>query len=147
MLKRYILATVSYVVLSFALAYLWHLVWFHDLYVEMGAFTRADPIILLGVLTMIVQGMVIAYFYPLWYRGGHPVWAGIRYSLIIGLLIYTVMGFATAAKFNINPIETFLVYHTCFQFLQFTITGAVLGLIFGRTSVRHAWDTGCCRPT
>ncbi|MEJ2158569.1 MAG: hypothetical protein P8X96_24860 [Desulfobacteraceae bacterium] len=134
MLKKYILATASYVVLSFALAYPWHLVWFHDLYIEIGAVTRTEPIVPLGVLSMIVQGAVIAYFYPLWYRGGHPVWAGIRYSLTIGLLIYTVMGFATAAKFDINPIETFLVYHTGFQFLQFTITGAALGLIFGRTN-------------
>jgi hypothetical protein len=131
--KKYILATVSYVVLSFALAYPWHLVWFHDLYVEMGAFTRAEPIILLGVLTMVIQGVVIAYFYPFWYRGGNPVWAGIRYSLTMGLLIYSVMGFGTAAKFNINPIPNFLIYHTSFQILQFTITGAALGMIFGRT--------------
>ncbi len=132
MLKKYILAISSYVVLSFALAYPWHLVWFHDLYIQMGAFTRAEPIVPLGVLSMVVQGAVIAYFYPFWYRGGHPVWAGIRYSLAIGLLIYTVMGFATVAKFNINPISTFLFYHTGFQFLQFTISGAALGLIFGR---------------
>ena len=132
MLKKYILATVSYVVLSFALAYPWHLVWFHDLYLEMGAFTRAEPIIALGVLTMVIQGAVIAYFYPFWYRGGHPVWAGIRYSLTIGLLIYSVMGFATGAKFDIHPISTFLIYHTIFQLLQYTISGAALGLIFGR---------------
>lgn len=132
MSKKIILATVSYVVLSFAIAYPWHLVWFHDLYVEMGAFTREQPIVALGVLAMVIQGAVIAYFYPLWYRGGNPILAGIRYSLIIGLLIYTVMGFATVAKFNIVPVTTFLAYHTAFQFLQFTITGAALGLIFGR---------------
>lgn len=133
MLNRYILATVSYVALGFAIAYPWHLVWFHDRYVEMGAFTRTEPIVLLGVLSMIVQGAVIAWFYPFWYRGGNPVWAGVRYSLTIGLLIYSVMGFATVAKFNIHPVSTFLAYHTVFQFLQFSISGAALGLIFGRT--------------
>jgi hypothetical protein len=132
MSKKIILATISYVVLSFAIAYPWHLVWFHDQYVEMGAFTRAEPIVALGVLTMVIQGVVIAYFYPFWYRGGNPVWAGIRFSLIIGLLIYSVMGPATVAKFTIEPISAFLTYHSIFQFLQFTISGAVLGLIFGR---------------
>ncbi len=132
MLKKIIMATISYVVLSFAIAYPWHLVLFHDLYVGMGAFTRTEPILALGVLTMFIQGAVIAYFYPFWYRGGNPLWAGIRFSLTIGLLIYSVMGPATVAKFNIEPIATFLTYHTIFQFLQFTISGAALGLIFGR---------------
>lgn len=136
MFKKFIIATISYVVLSLAIAYPWHLVWFHDLYVEMGAFTREQPIVVLGVLAMFIQGAVIAYFYPFWYRGGNPVWAGIRYSLIIGLLIYTVMGFATVAKFNIVPVYTFLAYHTSFQLLQFTTTGAALGLIFGRNSTK-----------
>jgi hypothetical protein len=134
--KKTIIATLSYVVISFAIAYPWHLVWFHDLYIEMGAITRAQPIVVLGVLTMFIQGAVIAYFYPSWYRGGNPVWGGIRYSLIIGLLIYTVMGFATVAKFNIAPVATFLAYHTAFQFLQFTLTGAALGLIFGRSTAK-----------
>lgn len=132
MLKKRILATISYVVLSFVIAYPWHLVWFHDLYTKMGAFTRSEPIVSLGVLSMVIQGAVIAYFYPFWYRGGNPVWAGIRYSLIIGLLIYTVMSFATVAKFEIFPVTTFLAYHTVFQFLQFSLSGAALGLIFGR---------------
>lgn len=133
MLRKYILATCSYVFLSFAVAYPWHLVWFHNLYVEMGAITRPEPIISLGVLTMFIQGAVIAYFYPFWYRGGNPIWSGIRYSLIIGLLIYSIMGFGTAAKFSINPITTFLIHHTLFQFLQLAITGVALGAIFGRT--------------
>jgi hypothetical protein len=142
--KKRILATASYVVLSFAIAYPWHLVWFHDLYVGMGAVTRAEPIVVLGVLTMVIQGAVIAYFYPFWYQGGNPVWAGIRYSLIIGLLIYTVMGFATVAKFKIAPVSTFLAYHTAFQVLQFTISGAALGLIFGRNVTKANYEKNVC---
>lgn len=143
MSKRIIMASVSYVVLSFAIAYPWHLVWFHDLYFEMGAVTRAEPIVTLGVLAMVLQGAVIAYFYPFWYRGGNPLWAGVRFSLTIGLLIYSVMGPATVAKFNIEPVATFLVYHTVFQILQFTISGAVLGLIFGRTHQKQSLDRFC----
>ncbi len=145
MFSKYILATASYVVISFALAYPWHLIWFHDLYRELGAVTRQEPIVPLGIMTMVIQGAVLAYFYPFWYRGGNPLWAGIRYSMIIGLLIYTVMGFATAAKFEINPIATFLTYHTVFQLLQFTISGAALGLIFGRKN-KEAEETPHTQP-
>ncbi len=131
-MRKFILATLSYVVLTMLWAYPWHMVWFHDVYAELGAFTRSTPIIPLGVLAVLIQGMVIAYFYPFYYRGGNPILQGIKFSLIIGLMVYTVMGFATAAKINIEPVSTFLAYHTVFQSIQFLMTGAALGLIFGR---------------
>lgn len=131
-MKKILLATCSYVVLSMLIAYPWHMILFHDIYLEIGAFTRPQPIVPFGMLAMIIQGAVIAYLYSFYYRGGRPVIEGIKFSLIAGLLVYTVMVFATVAKFDINPISTFIVYGTIFQFIQFLITGAALGLIFGR---------------
>jgi len=76
--------------------------------------------------------MVIAYLYPFWYRGGHPIIQGIKFTFIAGLLIYTTMGPAMAAKIKIEPIMTFLIYHSGFQSIQFVLTGAALGLIYGQ---------------
>ncbi|MCZ6837204.1 MAG: DUF1761 domain-containing protein [Planctomycetota bacterium] len=128
---RYVLAVISYFVITMAIAYPWHMIWFHDEYVQMKAFTRAEPIIPLGMLAILIQGVVMAYFYPLFYRGGRPLIQGIKFGLLIGLMVYSVMGFATAAKMDINPIPTFLAYHTVFQALQFIATGAAIGIIFG----------------
>ncbi len=130
-IKKFIFATVSYFLLTMAIAYPWHLIWFHDLYAKMGAFTRPEPIIPLGMLAVTIQGAVIAYLYPFWYNGGRPMFQGIKFSLIIGLMVYTVMGFAMAAKIDINPVSTFLIYSIVFQFIQFVVTGAALGLIYG----------------
>lgn len=102
-IKRIILATVSFVILSMAVAYPWHRVLFHQIYLDMGAFTRAQPLVPFGVLAMVIQGAVIAYLYPYWYSGQKPLVSGIRFSLIIGLMVYTVMVFATVAKFDISP--------------------------------------------
>lgn len=115
-----------------AIAFPWHMIWFHELYQNIGAVTRPEPIIPLGMLAMLIQGVVIAYLYPFWYRGGNPVFQGIKFNFIVGLLVYSVMGFATVAKTNINPVSTFLIYHTIFQFIQFSVTGAALGLIYGK---------------
>ncbi len=131
-MKKFLLAVLSYFVLTMLWAYPWHILWFHDLYQELGAITRETPIIPLGMVAIVIQGIVIAYLYPYYYRGGHPVVQGIKFSLILGLLVYTVMGFATAAKFRIEPVSTFLIYHTIFQFIQFVLTGTALGLIYGR---------------
>ncbi len=129
--KKLGLFIVAYFVITMAWAYPWHLIWFHDLYVSWGAVQRAEPIIPLGMVTILIQGFVIGYLYPFYNKGeGNPILRGIKFNLIIGLMTYTVMGFATAAKFNIEPIATFLIYHTVFQAIQFTLTGATLGFIY-----------------
>lgn len=130
--KKIIFVTTSYVILTMAVAYPWHMIWFHNLYEGMGAFTRPAPIIPLGMLAMLTQGIVIAYLYPFYYKGGNPVIQGIKFSLIIGAVVYSVMGFAMAAKIDINPISTFLLYSVIFQLIQFVLTGAALGLIYGK---------------
>ncbi len=122
---------VAYFVITMSWAYPWHMVFFHDLYVEWGAFQRTEPIIPLGIAAILIQGLVIGYLYPFYNKGeGNPILSGIKFNLIIGLMTYTVMGFATAAKFNIEPIAPFLFYHTVFQAIQFTMTGAALGFIY-----------------
>lgn len=131
-MKKIILATISYVMLTMAVAYPWHMMWFHELYQGMGAYTRPEPSIPLGMLAMLTQGIIIAYLYPFYYKGGSPILQGIKFSLIIGAVVYSVMGFAMAAKIDINPISTFLFYSVVFQLIQFVLTGAVLGLIYGK---------------
>ena len=130
--KKLILATLSFFVLTMAMAFPWHLIWFHDVYTRVGAVTRAEPIIPFGMIAVGLQGLVIAYLYPFYYRGGHPVLQGIKFSLVIGLMVYTVMVFATAAKMQIEPVSTFILYCTAFSLIHFTVTGAALGLIYGR---------------
>ncbi len=124
----------AYFVITMAWAYPWHMLWFHDLYLEMGAFTRAAPVMPLGIAAILIQGIVIGYLYPFFYKGGNPIIQGVKFNLIIGLMTYTAMGFAMAAKIQIEPISTFLIYHTIFQAIQFTLTGSALGFIYGKKS-------------
>lgn len=114
-----------------AWAYPWHMVLFHDKYKVWGAVTREHPIMIYGIIAIIIQGLVIGYLYPkLIANTQSTIKLGIKYNLIIGLMTYTAMGFATAAKINIEPSTTFLAYHTVFQFIQFCLTGVALGLIY-----------------
>ena len=116
------------------IAYPWHMIWFHDLYLEMGAYTRPEPIVPLGMSSMLIQGFIIAYLYPYFYKGGKPILEGIKFSLIMGAAVYSVMGLAMAAKININPISSYLAYNLVFQLIQACITGAVLGFIYKKNT-------------
>ena len=129
-MKKLTLFTAAYFFITMSWAYPWHMVFFHDLYVEWGAFQREQPIMILGIASILIQGIVIGYLYPYFLKGEtSTVKKGVIFNLLIGLMVYTVMGFATAAKFSINPVLPFLLYHTLFQLVQFTATGTALGLI------------------
>lgn len=131
-MRKILLFVVAYFIITMAWAYPWHMVYFHDLYVSWGAFQRSEPIMILGIAAIITQGFVIAYLYQFYNKGeGNPILRGVKFNLIIGLMTYTAMGFATAAKFQIEPVSSFLIYHTVFQLIQFTLTGVALGFIFG----------------
>lgn len=123
--------TAAYFVITMAWAYPWHIVYFHDLYVKWGAIQRTEPIIWFGVIAILIQGLVIGYLYP-YYKNNesNPILSGIRFNIIIGLMTYSAMSFATVAKFNIEPVAPFLIYHTIFQVIQFILTGAALGYIY-----------------
>ncbi|MCG7911180.1 MAG: hypothetical protein JAY67_21095 [Candidatus Thiodiazotropha taylori] len=132
-MKKALLFLLAYFVITMAWAYPWHMLLFHDQYVAWGAFQRDEPIMLLGIAAIVTQGLVIGYLYPFYNRGGGShILRAIRFNLIIGLMTYSAMGFATAAKFQIEPVLPFLAYHTLFQIIQFTLTGTALGMIFGK---------------
>lgn len=133
--KKIVFSVIGYFVVTMATAYPWHMLLFHEKYQAMGAFTRSEPIMAFGMLAVILQGIVFSYFYPIFYKhigGGNPVLRGIQFSLFMGLNVWTVMVFATAAKFKIEPLLDFVALGTTFQIIQFVAVGIVLGLVHGR---------------
>lgn len=138
MILKSALAVLAYVVPSMLLAVPWHLVWFKQEYRDFGIYTRADPIIPLGLATMIIQGIVIAWIYPRWYRGGTPALEGIKFALLIGLFLYSVSTIATIAKVEVANPWRFVLLSGIFHAIQFTVAGAGVGFAFGRLGTKAA---------
>ncbi|MCC7375011.1 MAG: hypothetical protein IT581_10160 [Verrucomicrobiales bacterium] len=134
-MNKILLAALAYVFISFALAAPWHLVWFKKLYEDLGMYNRAEPIIALGVGSMIVQGLVMALLYPRQYQGGHPVVEGLRFGLLMGLFLFSISTMANAAKIKVEPMPVFFGIQAVFHALQFAATGVAIGLVFGRLPV------------
>ena len=136
--RTFWLTIVAYFAVSMSIAYPWHMVFFHEKYVAMGAFSRGEPIMPFGMAAVLIQGIVFAYFYPLFYAhkgGGHPIARGVQFSLFLGLTVWTVMVLATAAKFASEPIRDFFVLGTVFQIIQFLLVGIAVGIIYGRSGI------------
>jgi hypothetical protein len=132
MTKKILWATLGYILVSFALGASWHFAFFPKVYHEFGIYNRADPIIPLGLLSMIVQGVVMAVIYPRWYRGETPLAAGLKFGLLMGVFLFSVSTLANAAKIHVNGVGNFMVLQAVFHTLQFGLSGAVFGWAFGR---------------
>jgi hypothetical protein len=129
-------AAIAYVVVSFALTAPWHFVLFKDLYQGFGLYNRVEPIIPLGVLSMLVQGSVLALIYPRWYRGGPPALEGVKFGLISGMFLFSVSTLANAAKIQVHGLGMFVIVQAAFHLLQFAVAGAAMGMIFGRVETK-----------
>ena len=132
MTLKYLLAAVAYVLVSFAIAAPWHFVLFHDLYESFGLYNRTAPIIPLGLLSMLLQGVTLALLYRRWYRGGHPVAEGARFGLLVGVVFYSIAALATAGKIQVSSLGSFLAVQAGFCLLQPVAGCAAIGLAFGR---------------
>ena len=141
MSRKFWLAIVAYFIVTMATAYPWHMLLFHEKYVAMGAFTRPEPVMPFGMFAILLQAVVFAWFYPVFYRhvgGGIPIVRGIQFGLFMGVTVWSVMVFATAAKFVIEPKLDFVALGTAFQFIQFFLVGGAIGLVYGNCEVLPA---------
>jgi hypothetical protein len=131
-IKKIIFSIAGYIIATMIPAVLWHLVLFKEKYHAMGAFTREEPIMPLGMTAVILQALVFAYFYPMYLKYNNQtatISNGIKYSLLMGINVWTVMVFATGAKIRIEPIMDFILLGTAFQLIQFILVGASLGFV------------------
>ena len=127
--KRLLLATVGYALAVFPLAYVWHLVLLPDLYHRLGGFGRDEPIVALGLLTILIQGLLFGWFYPRFRDGESWLRDGLRFGAFAGIFLGTVQVLATAAKHPIEPITTWVAVEGAFVALQFTLVGVLFGWI------------------
>ena len=130
--RKFLLATAAYVLVSFALGFTWHFVFFKEAYDGLGAYTREPPIFAFGVGSMLLQGMILAYLYPLFNRGGPPLLSGVRFGLVMGVFLWSVSVLAFAAKSNVTSLATFFTLSSLFHLIQFGVYGALLGWIHAR---------------
>jgi len=93
---------------------------------------RAEPVIAMGILSMLVQGLIFAFLFPAFQHGGSVVWDGVKFSWTLGgfLASYIVLG--EAGKYAIPSIPSWITVEASVAFVQYTLFGVLLGLIHRR---------------
>jgi hypothetical protein len=129
-MKPYWLAVLAYVISTFLIAAPWHLVFFKPVYDELAIFTRKEPLIPLGLLSMLMQGLVLSSLYPLVAQGRHSVNTGAMFGLLMGVLLASSAVFAEAGKQNVTSLSTWLLLESGYYLFQFAVVGAIMGVVY-----------------
>lgn len=120
----------AYVMITFALGFIWHLVVFKDIYHRLAIYTRIDdPIVPLGFLAMLIQGAVLAYVYPLIATGSNPIVDGIGFGLLMGVFLASSAVIAEVAKQRVTSLRTWFVLESSYYGIQFILTGLAIAFI------------------
>lgn len=133
--KKFWFAVIAYVLITFIIAATWHLVLFKDLYDQLGIFTRKEPLIPLGIASIVMQALVLAYLYPRFSKGVGPVKEGLAFGLLIGVLMASIAVFAEAGKQNVSSLAIWLTFESVYYLLQFGLVGVVIALIYGKRAM------------
>jgi hypothetical protein len=131
--RSFWLGVAAYLIPTFPIAFVWHLVLFEQKYHALGIY-RDDPIIPFGLASMVIQSVIFSWVFPRVFSGdrGSILKDGLLYGLGAGLLSWSFTTLAIAAKHPMASISDYVVLETGFTMLQFVIVGPLIALAWRR---------------
>jgi hypothetical protein len=132
MSKRYALAILAYLVPTFALGFVWHLLLFKDYY-EALAIYRTDIIIPFGFASMLIQSVLFAWIYERMFATASSAIGStlLKYAALGAVLSWSFTTLAVGAKNIMNSVPQFMLIETAFTIAQWLMVAPLTFLAFG----------------
>jgi hypothetical protein len=129
MMRRIGVGALSYLVPTFALGFVWHLVAFKDYYDRLAMY-RHDVIIPFGFLSMTLQAVLFAWvfdssFAPRYTRVGKR---GLAFAAFGAVLSWSFTTLAVAAKNVMTSVPDYLLIESAFTAVQWAMVGPLMAL-------------------
>lgn len=127
--RAFWLSVLAYVLPSFPLGYVWHLVAFEDAYARLDLY-RDEVIIPFGLASMLVQGLILAWMYPRLFSTRREDWLAstVGFVGVFAPLAWSWTTLPVAAKYQMSSVGSFMLLETGFTILQFAITAPLIAL-------------------
>jgi len=134
--------TLGYALVTFPLAYVWHLVVFKATYDKLGYFSRDEPIIVFGFFAILLQGALLSLIYPFLCRGMSFAKGAITIAAVMGGYHWTMHVLAAAAKQAIEPLPLWFGFETAYLVIQFTLAGLILAFVYRKSERKPESQVG-----
>ena len=131
-MRRYGPAVLAYVVPTFLLGFVWHLVLFERNYTALQIY-RDQIIIPFGFLSMLIQGVIFAWIYDRSFAQGTGRFAArsVAYGVVGATLSWSFTTLAVAAKNQMASVSDYLLIETAFTLVQWLMVAPLTVLTFG----------------
>jgi hypothetical protein len=137
MTMRLGLAILAYIVPTFALGFVWHLVLFKHYYDALAMY-RSEVIIPFGLLSMLIQAIAFAWVYEkaFAHRNGTLLSRVALYAVFGAGLSWSFTTIAVAAKNVMTSVPDYLVIETAFTAVQWLIVAPLTAFAFAAGAAR-----------
>jgi hypothetical protein len=131
MISRLGLGVLAYIVPTFALGFVWHLILFKRYYENLAIY-RKDIIIPFGFLSMLIQAFLFAWIYKQVFSSlnSSPLSRGFLYGAFGAVLSWSFTTLAVAAKNTMTSVPNYLVIETAFTVTQWIIVGPLTAFVY-----------------
>jgi len=128
-MTRFALGVLAYLVPTFILGFIWHLVLFEHAYKALAVY-RTDVIIPFGFLSMLIQAMIFAWIYDrIFARQDNAFWLrALSYAVLGAALSWSFTTLAVAAKNVMTSVPDYILIETGFTFVQWIMVGPLTAL-------------------
>ncbi|MCK4798022.1 MAG: hypothetical protein KAT05_11600 [Spirochaetes bacterium] len=128
--KKMLFALIAGFIAMFLLSGLWYTLIMADFYEANSPSTAfAEPKMQFIVLGYFILALILAYIYPLGYKGGSPVIEGLKFGVVMGLLWILPIGVVLFGVMESSGI--LLVVDAIWHVVEQGIGGIVIGLVYG----------------
>lgn len=128
MTARFTFGVLAYILPTFALGFVWHLVAFGEYYKALGIY-RADLIFPLGLASMLIQAVVFAWVYDkVFATSRFEAGRVAKFALAGAALSWSYTTLAVAAKNIMNSVPDYLLIETAFTLVQWAIVAPLMAV-------------------
>jgi hypothetical protein len=130
-MRRIVLTTLAFIVATFATEGTSHFVINKAFYAGIP-FLRPEPIVWMGLLTMVLQGVAMAWMYPRFHDAARPVFSGWRFAMCVLVILGGYIAIVEPSKYVVPSIAQWAWVEGSVAFVQFSLFGVLLGSIHQR---------------
>lgn len=129
MTKRIVIGAFSYLIPTFALGFVWHLVAFKGYYDALEMY-RKDVIIPFGFLSMSLQGVLFAWVYSRLFMPWQDLKSrALGYAAFGAVLSWSFTTIAVAAKNIMTSVPDYLLIETGYTVVQWLLVAPLTALL------------------
>ena len=134
--KNLLLGTLAFIAASFAVQAVSHFS-INAAHYDGISFMRSEPIMSLGILTMVLQGLILTYLYQFFPRTSNPMMNGLMYAWLMGIFLGSYIALVEPSKYAAPSVVEWMAVEGLASLVQFSLFGILIGFIFNPKTPVH----------